>query len=337
MTALPYLISLLDKSPVPEGADAQDALATSIDYAVLADQLGYHRIWFAEHHGAAVLASTAPEVLAAFALARTKRIRVGTGGVLLQHYSPFKVAETFRVLSALAPGRVDLGIGKAPGGLPFGTKALQSELAGGPRNFTTKLEELDAFLDVGQPEGHKLHGAKALPDVLHGPERILLGASPDSAALAARLGWSFTYAGHHDGNPSAINAAITTYDGLTGRKPALAVYAHAAPTQAEAERLVSRQSIFKVHFPDGHAVNLPNEDAAREYARQYGATEFRLEQKQPSVITGTASQVRAELDRLHRIYGITEFVIDNPVAARAERLGSIALLAGTAANALAAE
>ena len=122
---MPYAISLLDKSPVAEGTSAAEALQTSVAFAQAAERLGYHRIWLAEHHGTPQLASSAPEIVVAHLLAATRRIRIGTGGVLLQHYSPFKVAEVFGLLASLAPGRVDLGIGKAPGGLPYGTKALQ--------------------------------------------------------------------------------------------------------------------------------------------------------------------------------------------------------------------
>lgn len=116
-----YKISLLEKIPVPEDGTAAEAVATSIAYAQTAKRLGYLRIWEAEHRSVPHLANSAPEVLAAFLLASTRKIRIGTGGVLLQHYSPYKVAEVFGVLANLAPGRVDLGIGKAPGGLPFGT------------------------------------------------------------------------------------------------------------------------------------------------------------------------------------------------------------------------
>ena len=338
MITAPYKLSLLDKSPVQDGADAHAALETSLAYAQKAEDAGYHRIWFAEHHGAPTLASTAPEVLAAFVLARTNRIRVGTGGVLLQHYSPFKVAEAFRLLSALAPGRVDLGIGKAPGGMPFGTRALQSELRGAkPREFEQKLVELDAFMKDGVPEEHPLHGARAFPDARIGPDRFLLGASPDSATLAARLGWGFCFAGHHNGDPEALRAAIAAYSRTTGRKPSLAVNAHVGSSEAAAEALVSRLSVFKVHFADGHAVNLPNEDAAREYARQYGLDDYRLEEKQPRVLAGTAGTVRAELDRLHRLFGITEFIIDSPVASADARLSSIELLSESYRSLAAAE
>ena len=120
-----YLLSLLDKSPIDEGGTAVEALRATVRLAQRAEELGYHRFWVAEHHSMLNLASSAPETLIAYLLARTARIRVGSGGVMLQHYSAYKVAENFNLLASLAPGRVDLGVGKAPGGFPLSTRALQ--------------------------------------------------------------------------------------------------------------------------------------------------------------------------------------------------------------------
>ena len=143
-----YLLSLLDKSPVADGEGATEALARTVALARRAEHWGFHRFWVAEHHDTPKLASPSPEVLIAYLLARTTRIRVGSGGVMLQHYSPYKVAENFNLLAALAPGRVDLGIGKAPGGLPLSTRALQAAIDPQRRpSFAEQLAQLDAFLD----------------------------------------------------------------------------------------------------------------------------------------------------------------------------------------------
>jgi luciferase family oxidoreductase group 1 len=186
------------QEPDPEGADAAQAFQHTVALAQSAERLGYRRYWLAEHHGNRNYAGSAPEVLASHVLAKTSRIRVGTGGVMLQHYSPFKVAETFRVLASLAPGRVDLGIGKAPGGLPLTSKALQwlhDPLKQRSEDFGVRLAELDAFLHDGMASGHALAGAVATPNPPQLPQRVLLGGSPESAVLAARLGWQFVYAG----------------------------------------------------------------------------------------------------------------------------------------------
>ncbi|KQT64552.1 MULTISPECIES: MsnO8 family LLM class oxidoreductase [unclassified Aureimonas] len=320
-----YRLSLLDKSPIAAGTTAAgEALATSLAYAELADRLGYHRFWVAEHHGTTTLASAAPEVLASHLLARTRRIRIGTGGILLQHYSPYKVAELFGVLATLAPGRVDLGIGKAPGGLPLGTKALQAELATPRRAFDAKLRDLDLFLRGHAPEGHALAGAEALPRAAVLPELFLLGASDTSAALAAELGWGFVHAGHHDGDPEAIDRSLSVAR-TAGPAPMLAVTAFAAPTREEA-LVAATHKTFKVHLPDGHAVNLGSLDAVEEYARQLGVRPVKVEESRPQVIAGTPDDVHAALARLADRHGVGEFVLDSPVAGRIERLRSIELI-----------
>ncbi|PIF25515.1 luciferase family oxidoreductase group 1 [Acidovorax sp. 56] len=326
---MPYALSLLDKSPVPEGATAAEALQRTVALAQRAEQLGYQRFWVAEHHGNPGLAGSAPEVLAAHILARTSRIRVGSGGVMLQHYSPFKVAEQFKLLAALAPGRVDLGVGKAPGGLPLSTRALQAvhDKTAKP-DFAARFAELDAFLQNALPAAHPLAGAVAQPQPPSLPERYLLGGSPDSAALAARHGWNFTYAGHFNGDPANIERSLKVYREAAGRAPSLALYALVAPTQAQAERVVGALRVFKLHLPTGQTFNLPSEQAAAEFARQAGVSEYRLEETRPHVIAGSQSHVREQLDALAERYGIEEFVVDTPVTGFADRLASVELLAG---------
>ncbi|ASL42128.1 Limonene 1,2-monooxygenase [Burkholderia sp. AD24] len=325
-----YSLSILDKSPIAEGKTAHDALRFTVRLAQRAEALGYKRYWIAEHHGAPGLASSAPEIVVSHLLAHTSRIRVGSGGVMLQHYSPFKVAESFRVLAALAPGRVDLGVGKAPGGLPLTTRALQwfHDKAKKP-DFAHQLAELDAFLKWGVAEDHPLAGALALPTPPEAPQRVLLGGSPESAALAAQHDWEYCYAGHFNGDEANIERSFDAYRNVTGRTPLLAVYAFATESKAEAQRQVGALRVFKVRLAGGQTVNLPSPEAAAEFARQTGVTDFRLDELRPHVITGTPDDVRGELDALHERFGIEEFVIDTPVADYALRLASVEALAGT--------
>lgn len=324
-----WSLSLLDKSPIAEGTSAHDALRHTIRLAQRAEALGYRRYWIAEHHGAPGLASSAPEIVVSHLLAHTSRIRVGSGGVMLQHYSPFKVAESFRVLASLAPGRVDLGVGKAPGGLPLTTRALQwfHDKAKKP-DFAHQLAELDAFLKWGVAEDHPLAGAVALPTPPEPPQRVLLGGSPASAALAAQHDWEFCYAGHFNGDETNIERSIDAYRSATGRTPLLALFAFAAQSKAEAQRHVGALRIFRLQLATGQSVNLPSPEAAAEFARQTGVTDYRLDELHPHVIAGTADDVRRDLDALHERFGIEEFVIDTPVADYALRLASIEALAG---------
>lgn len=329
-----YKLSLLEKSLIPQGSTAAEALHRTTLLAQRAEALGYHRFWLNEHHGNDQLAGSAPEVLIAYLLARTSSIRVGSGGVMLQHYSPFKVAEVFKVLASLAPGRVDLGIGKAPGGLPATTKALQAlHDKAQPASFDQQLADLDAFIDDKLPGDHPLAGALARPVPPVPPSRILLGGSPGSAKSAAERGWGFCYAGHFNGDPLNVERSLTAYREASGRAPLLALFAFVAETREEAQRLAGAKQMIKLHLSTGKSVNLPTLEAAADFARAAGDSNYRTEVLTPHVVAGTAEDVRAELDALHERHGVDEFLVEMPVSDYAARLRSIELLAGVIAPA----
>jgi luciferase family oxidoreductase group 1 len=319
-----YSLSLLDKSPLLKGENAHEALHRTVAMAQLAERLGYRRFWVAEHHNTEDLASSSPEVLIAFLLAQTARIRIGSGGVMLQHYSAYKVAENFNLLASLAPGRVDLGVGKAPGGLPLSTRALQGAFDHARKpDFARQLAELTAFLDGD--EASKGLGARPRPTVA--AEKFLLGAGVDSARLAAAQGWDFVFARHLNGDDALLDAAVAAYRSASGgRPPLVAVATVIADTAEEAGQQAAKIQLFKVHIADAQSVTVGSQAQAEEYARQAGATDYRIEPKVPSVIAGTPPQVLAELDRLHERYGIEEFVIE-PVASGAQRLTVVEFLA----------
>src|SRR5579875_2376985 len=182
--------SVLDQSPIPEGLTGVDALRNTIDLAQLADRLGYHRYWVAEHHGGPMLAGAAPEVLIGPIASATSAIRVGSGGVMLPHYSPFKVAEVFSILAGLYPGRIDLALGRAPGSDPLTTFALQRDRRqASPDDFPQQLAELLAYFADTLPDDHPFRRlAGYLPGRPERPERWLLGSSQQSAIWAAELG-----------------------------------------------------------------------------------------------------------------------------------------------------
>ena len=318
-----YRLSLLDKSPIPAGASAAEALQNTLALARLAEQLGYHRFWVAEHHGSPGLASAAPEVLAAYLLACTRRIRIGSGGVMLQHYAPYKVAEAFFLLAALAPGRVDLGVGKAPGGLPFSTRALR----GDAQPFAERFSELSGLLDGTLPPEHPAAAAALTPVPPEAPERILLGASPDSAELAARHDWQFCYAGHLNGDDGKLRDSLSRYRAAGGQAPLLALHVLADADRAAAERRAADLRIYKVHLPDGQVFNLGTRKAAEDYARQAGAASWRIEAVRPGLLAGSPADIHAALERLHREHGIAEFVLDTPSTVFAEREAMLGLLA----------
>lgn len=320
-----YKLSLLDKSPVETGQTTTEALQTSVRLATRAEVLGYHRYWVAEHHNMAGLASSAPEALIAYLLARTSQIRIGSGGVMLQHYSAYKVAETFNLLASLAPGRVDLGVGKAPGGFPISTNALQAAIDPERKpKFEDQLSELNHYLST-TPDTTEL---AATPFPTAPAERFLLGASVGSARLAAQKGWQLVFAGHLNGDPENLRRTLEAYQAASGGKSAiLALAAFVAEDGVTARERVAGMRIFKVFLPSGQSVNVGSEEQAAEFARQSGVTDYRVEEKVPSILHGTAAEVRQELDGLHRLYGIAEFILETPALTAAERLLSIELLA----------
>ncbi|QVN23219.1 MsnO8 family LLM class oxidoreductase [Burkholderia pyrrocinia] len=339
LAALPFRLSVLDKSPVAPGETAADALARSVSLARFADAAGYHRYWLAEHHNTAALACPSPEVLIAHVLAQTRRIRVGSGGVMLQHYSPYKIAENFNLLASLAPGRVDLGVGKAPGGLPLSTRALQAGYDPARRaSFAELADELDRHLqragtrpDAPDDDNATALHATPLPSVPAQP--FLLGASAESAALAARLGWTFVYASHLNASTVDLERAFDAYRHASGgRTPLLAVSAIVAATRDAAAQLASGHQGFRVQVGDTPAVNVGSLEQAHAYIRQAGGGPHRIDPRETRIVHGTRDAVLRELDALHRRYGIAEFVVDTPLADAAPRIASLRLLAGAPAD-----
>ncbi|VWD55149.1 MsnO8 family LLM class oxidoreductase [Burkholderia contaminans] len=338
LSALPFRLSVLDKSPVAPGEAAADALARSVSLARFADAAGYHRYWLAEHHNTAALACPSPEILIAHVLAQTRRIRVGSGGVMLQHYSPYKIAENFNLLASLAPGRVDLGIGKAPGGLPLSTRALQAGYDPARRaSFADLAEELnrhlegdDATADASDQDGATLHATPRPPEPA---QPFLLGASAESATLAARLGWAFVYASHLNASATDLERTFDTYrEASGGRTPLLAVSAIVAGTRDAAAQLASGHQGFRVQVGDTPAVNVGSLEQAHAYIRQAGGGPHRIDPRETRIVHGTRDDVLHELDALHRRHGIAEFVVDTPVADAAPRIASLRLLAGAHAD-----
>ena len=319
-----WRISILDKSPVAENETAADALARTLSLAQQAETLGYHRFWIAEHHNTPQLASPSPELLIAWILGQTKRIRVGSGGVMLQHYSPYKVAENFNLLAAIAPGRVDLGVGKAPGGLPLSTRALQLGLSQQEKgDFASQLAQLNGWINpTSQEEAVR---ATPLPQVA--AAGFLLGASAESARLAASLDWDFVFAAHLNGDPELLREVIGTWRAHSAREVIVAVQAIVAPTQAQADQLAKSVEVWGVELANGQRVTVASEEQAYAFARQAGSEPLRIARRAQSLLAGTAQSVLEQLEALHQQWGIDEFIIDTPISEGATRVQSLRLLA----------
>jgi len=316
-------LSVLDQSPVLEGFTPADALQNTIDLARLADRLGYERDWIAEHHAIVTLAIPSPEILISRIGAETSRIRIGSGGVLLPHYSPLKVAENFRMLHALYPGRIDLGIGRAPGSGGLEAFALRRDRAEKMHNddFEEQLAELLAFLHHGFPPEHPFTRIRISPEMPGVPEVWLLGSSTWSSEVAGRMGLPYAFA--HFITPEETPVALASYrsnfqaskrgSGPEAPKEIVALGVVCADTEAEAKRLFTstRLHIRRIRL-QGRRLPVPTpEHAAAELAELAFAPDpvVRGGGEWPRYVVGAPEQVRDELERMARSLGVEELMI----------------------------
>ncbi|MBK3495573.1 LLM class flavin-dependent oxidoreductase [Viridibacillus sp. YIM B01967] len=321
-----YKIGILDQSPIIEGLSNHDVLQQTVKLAQQAEKWGYERFWVSEHHNSVDVAGSSPEVLVSYLLAKTKKIRIGSGGVMLQHYSPYKVAENFQVLSTLEPGRVDLGIGKAPGGLPLSTKALQYGTVNTGGDFEERLIFLQQILNNKVPTTHPLAGIQATPIPPEKQELYLLGASPNSAKLAAELGVIFVFARFINSDDTIIAEAAKVYrENSTNGKFIVAVATIAATISQEARKLAECQKIIKVHLASGRTLTLNSLEAAEKFGQESGE-KYEVKEYAANIIAGTATEVKGTLDQLHKLYSVDEFILHTPIPKSDERLKSFELL-----------
>ncbi len=306
-------LSVLDQTPVSEGSTAAQALRNSIDLAQLADGLGYHRYWVAEHHGGGLVAGPSPEVLIGPIAAATSRMRVGSGGVMLPHYSPLKVAESFGVLSGLFPGRIDLGIGRAAGTDPMTTQALQRDRSQAPLDdFPEQLAELLGYFERSFEGGHLARLAETLPGEPELPETWLLGSSEQSALWAGELGLRYAFADFI--NPRGAPIAETYRRGFVAGKRlqeprlAVAVRAIVAASEAEAQRLVASWRMAFELLRRGHLIAVPPPEKAERYLELHG-DEREGPAGDPGRLTGTPAQVGAEIEQIAAAYGAEEAIV----------------------------
>jgi luciferase family oxidoreductase group 1 len=296
-------LSVLDQTPVPDGTSRPDALRNTLDLAKLADRLGYHRYWLAEHHGLA-LAGPAPEVLAGPVAAATERIRVGSGGVMLPHYSPFKVAECFSLLAGLFPGRIDLALGRASGTDPLTTFALQRDRREvSPDDFPQQLAELLAHYEGTMPPDHPFSRlGENLPGDPEQPEIWLLGSSPQSAIWAAQLDLPYAFADFI--NPAGAPITRDYQQKAKHPRTSIGVWAIAAETDEEAERLASSIAMSFAMLRQGRPIPVPSPERAMRYLAQHGDPH-----KGRRRIVGTPEKVRAGIEQVAEEYGAEEVIV----------------------------
>jgi luciferase family oxidoreductase group 1 len=307
-------LSVLDQSPISEGSTGVDALRNTLDLARLADELGYHRYWVAEHHGGPMLASASPEALIGPIASTTERIRVGSGGVMLPHYSPLKVAETFTILAALFPGRIDLGLGRASGTDPLTTFALQRDRRqASPDDFPQQLAELLAYFDDSLPDDHPFHRLAAmLPGLPELPVPWLLGSSPQSAIWAGDLGLPYAFADFI--NPGGGELAAMYRERFAaaahaqGSRTAVAAWVLAADTDEEAEHLAASSRMTLRMLRQGELIKVPSPETAQQYLSRVGQTSGGGLPGRRAII-GSPETVRAGLEDLAAEYGAEEVIV----------------------------
>jgi luciferase family oxidoreductase group 1 len=308
-------LSVLDQSPVSQGSSGAQALQNTLDLARLADRLGYHRYWVAEHHGGPMLAGPSPEALIGPIAAATRDIRVGSGGVMLPHYSPLKVAETFSLLAGLFPGRIDLALGRAAGTDPLTAFALQRDRRQAvPDDFPEQLVELLGYLYDRLPGDHPFARlARTLPGLPNVPEPWLLGSSHQSALWAAELGLPYAFADFINPRGAEIASlyrerfAEHEHAGLAPRT-AVAVWVICADSDEQARRLAASARMTFTMLRRGQPIAVPPPEEALAFV----AADDRTGGQQPSerrAVIGSPATVRAELEQVVELYGAEEAIV----------------------------
>lgn len=327
-------LSVLDLTPVRNGFDTADALRNSLELARLADSLGYTRYWFAEHHNTSMLASAVPEIMIGQVAAITRHLRVGAGGIMLPNHAPLKVAESFKLLEALFPGRIDLGIGRAPGTDQLTALALRrSRSALLAEDFLEQLAELLGFLGRGFEETHLLQRIQAIPLDAGSPEIWMLGSSTYGARVAAEQGHSFAFAHHISPEPAL--EALGLYQrnfkpsaALAQARSMLAVSVICAETDEQANRLAASADLTFLRFyrQGGQAGPLPSVEEALAYP--YSAEERQVVKATRSrLFVGSAETLKAELSQLAEQAGVAELMLTSLIYDPEARQQSYRLLA----------
>jgi luciferase family oxidoreductase group 1 len=338
-------LSILDQSPIISGHSARDAIAATLDLAQAADALGYERYWLAEHHGLNALADPCPEILLARIGSLTKRIRFGTGGILLPYYSPFKVAEQFRMLEALFPGRLDLGVGRAPGGDMRTAQAVMGSTTGGSYNaaeyFPQQVMELIGLLDGVMPPDHPHAEVVLQPQGETAPQIWVLGSSDYGGAMAAHLGLRFAFAhfiNAHGGDSVAQDYrarfkpaphAESTRGAVTlAPYSAVAVFAIAAATQAQADELALSVDVRRLQMAYGINAPIATVAEAKTRAEHYSDRDRAIiERERPRAVIGTPDVVARRIREIVQRFAADEVVVLTVAADYAARLKSYELLA----------
>lgn len=328
-------LSVVDQSPMREGSTAGVALRETIRLAQAAERLGYRRYWVAEHHNLPNFAGTAPEVMVGQIAAHTQRIRVGSGGVMLSHYSALKVAETFRILDSLYPDRIDLGLGRAPGSDQITAAALAyPSMPKDIRHFPQQVRDVVNYLGDTQPDDHPFHEVAAAPAEAETAPRVwLLGSRYESAFMAAKMGLPFAYAhffglGAADG-PQIVASYRQNFEPseqLAAPLVNVGVQVLCADTEAEARRLASSRNLGRLRSVTGRAKGIPSPELAANYKYLVNEWQF-VQQYLRNCVDGDPQQVKAGLEQVAEDYETTDLSVVTICYHYADRVRSYELVA----------
>lgn len=325
-------LSVLDQSPISDGSTAAEAFSHTVTLAQEVGKLGFTRFWVSEHHNSVSLAGSSPEILISHIAAKTNHIRVGSGGVMLPHYSPYKVAENFRVLEALYPNRIDLGVGRAPGGMPIATRALQEGKMVSLDQYPEQIADVAMYLHDQVPENHHYANLKATPVITTSPEMWMLGSSGESAMIAAKQGASFAFAQFINGygGPEVMKAYQEQFQpSYLGDKPKsiVSIFVICGETNEEAEKIASSLDLSILLLEQGkRTTGTPSIETAQNYS--YSAYDlFRIKENRQRMIVGDPSSVKEKILNLSKAYNAEEFMIVTITHQFEDKLNSYRLLA----------
>lgn len=327
-------ISILDQTYLTEGMSAEEGFLESVKLAEYLDEVGYHRYWLSEHHSMDPVAGSSPEILASYLLARTKRMKIGSGGVMLPHYSSYKVAENFKVMAALAPGRVDLGVGRAPGGHQLSTIALQSDRSrhGNFDRFPTQVDEVIEYLEDEISDTHRLQGLAATPIIKEKPPVWILGTSNSSAYLAAEKGLPYSFAHFINPQPGGMETAIGYYVNrfqaskyLDQPKVMVSLKVIVADTDEEANRIAQSSLRNDYNFRRGIMSRLQEPDHAFP-PELNSMDQIELDNLKRNYIIGSKQTVAEKIKKLTTNLPIDEIMAVSPIYHLEDKKRSFKLL-----------
>ncbi len=325
-------LSILDQAPVLSGKSAQEALKESMKLAQLGEKLGYTRYWIAEHHDFPGLASSAPEVMLGYIGANTEKIKIGAGAILLPHYKPYKVAETFNMLATLFPDRIDLGIGRAPGGSAEASIALSGNFLENVRNMPNSIKDLLHFLYNNYPTDQMFSKITAHPFPDTPPVPWILGTSEKSAIQAASYGTAYAF-GHFMSDKDGIEI-VKTYrnafrqsSGLQKPQAIITVSVICAETSELAEELALSWFLSKIQTDKGEKNNgIPTLEEARNYSFTSDEKE-RIQEMRKKMMIGNPKEVKQQLAELQSAYSVDEIMIVTITNSYDRRIKSYELIA----------